>query len=184
MVVREIESEGPASKSDLRPGDVITAVDDKSVKTSRQLKDEIAAKSPGHVTVLNVVRARQHLSIKVTVAALPSGDEMAAESHRSNGQAEETSLGLTVKPITKELAGKFGIDVIPGVIVTAVQEDSAAEESGLKPGDVITEINRKKVATPTQFRDAIRSADSKGGIMINLISEGASRFVVLKNSAK
>ena len=51
---------------------MITAVDDKAVKTSRQLKDEIAAKPPGHVTVLNVVRAKEHLLIKVTVAALPA----------------------------------------------------------------------------------------------------------------
>jgi serine protease Do len=184
VVVREIRSDGPAAKSELRPGDVITAVDNKTVKTSRQLKDEIASQAPGHVTVLNVVRARQHLSIKVTVAALPPDQEIVAETRSSNGQTEATSLGLTVEPITRDLASQYGIDENSGVIVAAVQQDSAAAESGLKPGDVITEVNRKRISNPRQFRDAIKSADAKGGIMFNLISNGASRFVVLKDTGK
>ena len=102
VVVWEIRSGGPAAKSELRPGDVIIAVDGKTVRTSRQLKDEIAAKPPGHVTVLDVVRAKQHLSIKVTVAALPAEQEMATETHPSNSQVEAISLGLTVEPMSKK----------------------------------------------------------------------------------
>jgi serine protease Do len=184
VVVREIRSDGPAAKSDLRPDDVITAVDDKTITTSRQLKDEIAAKPPGRVTVLNVLRAQQHLLIKVTVAALPPEQEMAAETHPSANQVEAVSLGLTVEPMSKDLASQYGIEEVSGVIVTAVQQDSAADESGLKPGDVITEINRKRISNPNQFREAIKSSHAKGGIMINLISNGASRFVVLKDKGK
>jgi serine protease Do len=82
------------------------------------------------------------------------------------------------------LASQYGIEEVSGVIVTAVQQDSAADESGLKPGDVITEINRKRISNPNQFREAIKSSHAKGGIMINLISNGASRFVVLKDKGK
>ncbi len=184
VVVREIRADGPAAKSDLRPGDVITAVDDQAIKTSRQLKDEIASKAPGHLTVLNVVRAREHLSIKVTVAALPAEEEMAGQAHSQNGEAEAVSLGLTVAPLTKDLASQYGIEKISGVVVTEVQQDSVAEENGIKAGDVITEINRKRVTNASQFREAIKTADAKSGIMINLISDGASRFVVLKNTGK
>jgi serine protease Do len=184
VVVKGIISHSPAAKSDLRPHDVITAVDNKTIKTTRQLQEEIAVEKPGQVTVLNVVRAKQHLSIKVTVAALPPEEELAAEMHPSKGQAAAVSLGLTVEPMSKDLASQYGIEQISGVIVTAVQQDSAADESGLKPGDVITEINRKRITNPGQFRTAIKSADAKGGIMINLISNGASRFVVLKDSGE
>jgi serine protease Do len=159
-------------------------VDDKPVTTSRQLKDEIAAKPPGHVTVLNVVRATQHLAIKVTVAALVPEPEMASESSTPSGQAEAVSLGITVESMSKRLAGQYGIDEVSGVVITAVEPDSAAEESDIKPGDVITEINRKHVTTPRQFRDAIKSADAETGIMVNLIRDGASRFVVLKDNGK
>jgi serine protease Do len=182
--VREIRADGPAAKSELRRGDVITAVDDKAVKTSRQLKDEIAAKPPGHMTVLNVVRASQHISIKVAVAALPNEEEMAGAARPSPRQEDPVSFGLTIEPMSKNLAVEYGIDEISGVMVTGVQQDSKADDIGIKVGDVITEINRKRVTNTRQFREAVKSANPKGGIMLNLMSNGASRFVVLKDDGK
>jgi serine protease Do len=179
VVVTAIFANGPATKSDLRPGDVITAVNAKSIKTSRQLKEEIEAEKPGHVIVLDVVRARQRLPIKVTLAALPTA-EMAGDTEAPRPQTEAPSLGLTVEAMSKESASQYGIDQIPGVIVTAVEDDSSAQEHGIQPGDVITEINRKRITTPRQFREALRSADKKAGMMISLSSNGANRFVVLK----
>jgi serine protease Do len=184
VVVDQIMPDGPAAKSDLRAGDVITAVDGKSVKSARQLKDEIAAKIPGHATVLDVVRGKEHLSVKVTPEALPAGQELAAKARSGNGEAEETTLGLTVQALTKELAAQYGAEAASGVIVTAVEQDSPADEHGIKPGDVITEINRKRISNPRQFREALKLADSKSGIMFNLISNGASRFVVLKDTGR
>jgi len=184
VIVELIEPNGPASKSDLRPGDVVTAVDNKPVATSRQLKDIISTEKAGHTAVLDVVRAREHLAIKVTVAALPTEKEMVAESQPSTGQIEATSLGLTVEPMSKDLASQYGIDPIPGVVVTAVADDSPAQAHSIQPGDVITEINRKKVTNARQFRDALKSADKKKGMMLNLISNGASRFVVLKPTSE
>jgi serine protease Do len=129
-----------------------------------------------------VVRGKEHLTVKVTPCVMPSEDELAAKAHRSHGAAEATSLGLTVQGLTKELAQQYGVDVISGVIVTAVEQDSSADLHGIKPGDVITEINRQRVSTSRQFRDAVNSADLKRGLMINLVREGASMFVVLKDS--
>jgi serine protease Do len=182
VVVEEIMPDGPASKSELHPGDVITAVDGKNIQTSRQLKDEIAAKKPGLATVLAVVRGREHLSIKVTPEALPNGQELASKSHSGGGPAEDAAFGLTVSALTKDVAEQYGITVTSGVIVTAVEQDSPADEQAIKAGDVITEVNRKHVSNPRQYREALKAADSKGGLMINLISDGGSRFVVLKDT--
>jgi serine protease Do len=181
VIVKEIRSDGPAAKSELRAGDVITAVDSKPVKTSRQLKDEIATQAAGHVTVLDVVRASEHLSIKVAVAALPVDDEAAVEPHHSSPQSGPVWLGLSIEPVSKSMSVKNHLE---GVVVTAVQPESAAAQSGIVAGDVITEINRKHIATPRQFRDAIKAADASGGIMINLVSKGATRFVVVKDDGK
>jgi serine protease Do len=183
VVVKEISPDGPAAQSDLHPGDVITAVDGKTVQTSRQLKDEIAGKKPGQPTTLSVVRGRDHLSIKVTPEALPSEQELAAKA-RSGGSGEvaDAPLGITVQALSKELAERFGISVASGVIVTSVEQDSPADEQGIKAGDVITEVNRKHISNPRQYREALKTADSKGGLMLNLLSDGASRFVVLKET--
>jgi serine protease Do len=183
IVVKEILPDGPAAKSELHSGDVITAVDGKAVQTSRQLKDEIAGKKPGQPTVLSVVRGKDHLSIKVTPEALPSEQELTAKSRsESSGEVVDAPLGLTVQALSKALADQYGIGVTAGVIVTAVEQDSPADQQGIKAGDVITEVNRKHVSNPRQYREALKTADAKGGLMLNLLSDGTSRFVVLKDT--
>jgi serine protease Do len=178
VVVETILPGGPASKSDLRPGDVITAVDGKSVQTVRQLRNEIADKKPGSATTLVVVRGKEHLTIKATPGLTPAKEEVLVKASSS----EPANLGLTVKGLTKELAEQYGVGYISGVIVTAVDQDSLADERGIRAGDVITEINRQRITTPRQFRDAVKTADPKRGLMVYLVSEGASRFVILKDS--
>ena len=170
------------SKSDLQPGDVITSVDGKPVLTVHQLRDEVSVKKPGRMAVLDVVRGKEHLTIKVAPSVMPSVNELAARTHRPHDAVEPTGLGLTVQGLTKELAKQYGVEVITGVLVTAVEENSPAAMQGMKPGDVITAINRRRVSTPGQFRDFVKSADPKRGLMVNFVSEGESRFLVLKET--
>jgi serine protease Do len=182
VVVTSILPDGAAAKSDLRPGDVITAVDGKSVKTVQQLRDEVADKKPGSATRLDLVRGKEHLAINVTPQAAPGVAGLAAKTHRFQSPAEPAALGLTVTGLTKDLASQYGVDLTSGVIVTAVEPDLPAYQRGVKAGDVITAVNRRQVSTPQQFRDAVKSADLKSGVMLNLISDGESRFLVLKQS--
>jgi len=182
VVVAAIISGGPADKSELRPGDVITAVDGKSVKTRQQLRDEVAGKKPGRATRLDVVRGKEHLAISLTPQAMPEQEELAARTRRSQSQPQPAALGLSVQGLTKDSAKQYGVDLSAGVIVTAVEPDSLAEQGGVKAGDVITDVNRRHVSTARQFGEAVKAADLRRGVMLNLISEGQSRFIVLKQS--
>jgi S1-C subfamily serine protease len=65
VLVTELRPGGPASKSDLKPGDVITAVDSKNVATETQLRNEIRSKKPGSAVTLDVLRDSKPLKIKV-----------------------------------------------------------------------------------------------------------------------
>jgi serine protease Do len=182
VVVDVILPGGPASKSDLRPGDVITSVDGKVVQTVRQLRDEIADKKPGVVAVLSVVRGKEHSTVQVTPGVMPAVEDLAAKPRGARSVVEPASLGLTVQGLTKESAQLYGVDVTAGVLVTAVEQDSPADERGIRAGDVITEINRQRISSLRQFRDAMKAADPKRGMTINLVGEGGNRFVVLKDS--
>ena len=84
--------------------------------------------------------------------------------------------------MTKDLAEQFGVDKIEGVIVTEVESGSAAERKGLRPGDIITEVNQRSVTSPKQFRDALKNADPRTGVIINFTSRGTSKFEILKES--
>jgi serine protease Do len=184
VVIANIVAGGPAAKSDLQPGDVVISVDGKTVKTARQLKDAISLQKPGRVVSLGVVRLRDHLIVKATTAPFPISTEMAQSSHPSGDEAESQTFGLTVQAVTRELAQQYGVEPSSGVIVTAVDEDSPAADQSIQVGDIITRINRKQITSPKQFLQAIKGADSKRGMTVNLISEGSSRFLILKDSGQ
>jgi serine protease Do len=183
VVVRGIVQDGPAAKSDLKLGDVITTVDGKPVNTAQQLKNQIRGKKLGQPVVLEVVRNGKKLTLKVQPEEWPEDTQPVA--NRRGGaepEAESADLGLTVKPVTKELAKEYGIEMAEGLLITAVEPGGLAHRKGVLRGDIITEINQRGVATLKDYREAMKSADTKKGLVLNLISQGVSKFVILKDS--
>ena len=185
VVVRGISPDGPAAKSELKAGDIIVGVDGKPVMTARGLKEEIAYKKVGQTVTLEVARLdaankTKNLKIKVKTDSYPGEDSHAAgETDKTNG-TEPTSFGLSVRPVTKQLADEYGIDVTSGVLVTGVEQGSPASDKEIKAGDVITEINRTPVSNLKQFREALKGANAKSGVIVNYLSKGTSRITVLK----
>jgi len=185
MVVTDILPNGPASKAGLHTGDVIVSVEGKPVETRLQLKGAIALEKPGKVLTLNIVRAREHLAIKVQTEAWPTEDALAEVSRPLDlGEMEAPAFGLTVQSLTKELADYYGVEPGVGVLVTEVKRDSSANSEGIQPGDVITKINRQAVTNLRQFRQALKDADAKKGIMLDVISNGSSRLIILQGSTR
>ncbi len=184
VVVFAIPPDGPAAKSELRAGDVITALDGKPVLTSPQLKSEIRSKKIGQELTLDVYRNGKTRKIKVKTEAWP--EETASIAGKRNPASQEAGLdwGLTVKTLTRDLADHFGVDKVEGVIVTEVDADSVAASKGIQPGDIITEVNRKPITTVKQFREAMKAADQKKGVVINFISRGTSKFEILKDGGE
>lgn len=182
VIVDGIVSDGPAAKSELKAGDVVVKVDGKPVKTSRELKEIVSYKSPGEVVMLDVVRKDRNVKVKVKTEAY--GDEDSAQpGTKGKGQeVEPTNYGLTVKPITKELAEQYSLEAHTGLVVTGVERDSPAWNKGIRAGDVITEVNRQPVTNARQLKDAMKASDSKRGVVINYLRQGASRFTVLRES--
>lgn len=180
VVIDEIEPNGPASKSSLKPADVVVAVNGKPVKTSRELKDLVSTAKVGDTVSLDIVRGKKHLTVKVKTEAVP-GEETAANTHKtSTPEIEATTFGLSVQSLNKDLAKEFEVDFTNGVVVTEVEPNSPAADEGITPGDIITEVNRKAVANVKDFREALKNTDPKKGLLINVVSKGTSRFAVLK----
>ena len=180
VVIHAIDPKGPAAKSELKASDVVVAVNGKAVKTSRQLKEAISMTPVGQYVNLDLYRGEKKMAVKVKTEALPESAEEEAPVKTSRQEVEPTRFGINVAPLTRELADRFGIEAKSGVVVTKVEEGSAAEDK-IRKGDVITEVNRKPVSTPKQFNDALKATDPKKGAVVNLISNGTSRFVVLND---
>jgi len=190
VVIKEVLANGPAGKSDLKLGDVVTAVDGKAVATEQQLKNEIRSKQIGSAVRLDVARLdskmkTKNIKVSVTPEAWPDSQAMqTARSTRKTSPDKATSLGLTVQNITKDLAEKLGVEQGEGVIITEVKRGSAAEQKGFKAGDIITMVNRQPVTNTREFNQAIRNSDLKKGVIINYTSRGTGRFEVLKEGGE
>src|SRR5581483_10245505 len=148
VVVRTIEADAPAYKSDLRPFDVITQVDANAVTTDSQLQHEILKKKIGQKVELTVWRKGQTLKVPVTTGELPSEISRASNEPArppQNPQEEAGKFGLQVQELTKEMAQRFKLGVQKGVIVTDVADNSLAAQQGIEREDVITEVDGKPV---------------------------------------
>jgi len=181
VVVNRVLPNGPASDSDLELEDVIIAVDGKSVTSAQDLKREIRLKPVGKAVTLDVLRDGKSMKIKVRPGELPE-DRLAINKIPKRDELESKNIGVTVKVITRELAEEYGVKKTPGVIVTEVERGSLAEARQIKPGDIITKVNRKSVTTPKEFREALEAVDLKKGVSIQLVGDGGKRFEFLKES--
>src|SRR5256886_2024186 len=184
VVVRTIEADAPAYKSDLRPFDVITHVDGTPIQTDSQLQHEILKKKIGQKLELTVWRKGQSIKVPVKTGELPN--EIARASNEparppQNREEEEVGkFGLQVQELTKEMAQRFKLGVQRGVIVTDVTENSLAAQQGIEREDVITEVDGKPVNDVKTFREALNKADPKRGVLLYLDRKGSKTFAVLK----
>ena len=183
VVVRTIEADAPAYKSDLRPFDVITQVDGAAVTTDTQLQREILKKKIGQNVELTVWRKGQTLKIPVTTGELP-GDISRASNEitpPAPTKPEDTNkFGLQVQELTKEVAARLKLSVEQGVIVTDVADNSLAAAQDIQREDVITEVDGRKITDVASFREALNKADPRKGVLLYLDRKGSKTFAVLK----
>src|SRR5438477_4712046 len=184
VVVRTIEADAPASKSDLRPFDVITQVDGTSVDSDSQLQHEILKKKIGQSVQLTVWRKGQTMKVPVKTGELPN--EIARTSNTlpvQPSQPKQESVGkfgLQVQELTKDVAERLHLPVQQGVIVTDVEDNSIAASQDIQREDVITEVDGKPVTNVKSFREALTKADPKRGVLLYLDRKGSKTFAVLK----
>ena len=183
VVVRTIEADAPAYKSDLRPFDVITQVDNSPVSSDTQLQREILKKKVGQNVELTVWRKGQTLKIPVTTGELPNDISRASNELTPPAPTkpeDSNKFGLQVQDLTKEVATRLKLSVQQGVIVTDVAENSLAAAQDIQREDVITEVDGKRVTNVASFREALNKADPRKGILLYLDRKGSKTFAVLK----
>lgn len=179
VVIRAIYPDTPAAQSDLKPADVVVAVDDTPVKTPRDLQLQILRRAVGDRVNLRVLRDGQPLTIALQTGELPDRPQLASQRAPREPGAQ-TTWGVEVQSITRDLAERLQLPIGSGVYVTNVVPGSPAAEQGLQQGDVITEINRRPVRTAAEFHAALAGADPHKGALLYVRRDGASTFLVLK----
>ena len=190
VVVKEVTPDGPAGKADLKPFDVITAVEGKPVDSGHALRSEMRFKEIGKPVTLDVVRNGKSLKMQIVPEAWPEpAAEIASKPLTpptpptvTPQTATDANSGLTVGTLTKELAAQHKAKENSGVLVSKVAAGSLAAAKMIIEGDVITEVNQKPIKTVQDFTEALKGADFNKGVTLGINSKGVSKTETLKKA--
>jgi serine protease Do len=173
----------PAEKAGLKAGDIVTEFNGKKVTDSRHLKLEVARIKPGDSVSVKVLRDGSSKSFEVTVKEMPGSQELSKADNRGGSKDDNGTLnGVTVGDLDNPTRQQFDIPAqVRGVVITEVAPDSAAAEAGLKPGDVILEINRHPVKNAEEAVQLTEKTENKT-TLLRVWRDGGSRFVVVDES--
>ena len=163
--VHSVETDLPADKAGLKPGDVIIKVDGLAIEDDNELKFKIADVPPGEPVELTVIRDGKEMDFSIKVIELES------ETEDSSATEEGNDIGFSVQEITARLAQRYGLQTTQGLIITEVRRYSEAERRGLERGDIITEVNRIEVETVKDLRDILEKLDAGDPVMIRIVRE-------------
>ncbi|HEY0551806.1 MAG TPA: DegQ family serine endoprotease [Verrucomicrobiae bacterium] len=178
-LIAAVSPKSPAEKAGLRDGDIITEFNGKAVQDSRHLKLQVAQTTPGTAVSVKVLRDGKTKSFDVTVKELP-GNELAS---RKNSEAAEDATdalhGVAVGDIDAATKQQLKLPAnLNGAVITQVDPNSPAYESGLREGDVILEINRKPVKSAEDAVQLTENVKDKR-TLLRVWSKGGSRYVVV-----
>ncbi|MFQ6113450.1 MAG: Do family serine endopeptidase, partial [bacterium] len=177
-VVVEVQRDTPADRAGLKKYDVIVEVEGHPIESAQELTNLIASYDPGTRVNLKIVRDGKIKYIAVTLAERP---ETSDETPRiAQSRSVTARLGLQVTELTNRLAREYGYEGEEGVLVSDVRSNSVAYEKGIRRGDLIKEVNRKKVKSVREFESIVEKLDA-GKIVLFQIKRGReNNFVAMK----
>ncbi len=192
VIVNTIEPDTAAYRSDLRPTDVITAVDGVPVATAHELQKQVLSKKIGQKLSLSVWRSGKMMTIPITAGEMPSGPATAGrdappeegeEGSAENGTIPDLGLRLDeISPKAAKRLNRSGKSGALGALVMGVTPNSPAAAASLQPDDVITEIDYKAVGSAAEARKLLAQG-GKGGkksFLLMVERNGQKTYAILK----
>ncbi len=175
-LIAEVMVGSPAEQAGLRSGDIVLEYEGESVELSSDLPPMVGRTPVGESATLDVLREGRRIDLDVVIGRLPEDNDLAGATPQSYGPSEGP-LGMVVEPLPADLMSSLGIE--GGVLVTNVSKGPALE-AGVRPEDVITELDRRKITSVEEFREAV--ADLPGGkaVSMRIVRQGRATYLVMK----
>ncbi len=183
VLVGDVTPESPAAKAGLQRGDVITAIDGKRTTDSAHLRNLIALAGKDRKVKVEVLRGGKNLSFDVVLGEAPA--EPTAPGLRGPGAAPDTEpegalAGLRLQDLDPSVRSQLRLPAtVQGVLIAGVAPQSPAAEAGLRPGDVIVEVNRNPTPSLGRFREVTRKLGERALLLV--YRDGNTLFVALSS---
>jgi serine protease Do len=180
-IVTQVEPSSPGAKAGLKIGDLITALDGKSVSDASQLQVVVGQTRPGTTIKLAVVRDGKNMEVPVTLEKMGARDKNEDESASSESGKPRWGLGLgDITPDVRQQLQASG--EVKGAVVERVLPGSPADNAGLRPGDVIVSVNRHETQSASDAQKALSSVPKGQDALVLVWSQGGNTFRVLHSS--
>ena len=190
-IVRSVVPGEAAARAGIQQGDVITRVNGEEVSPEQTVSYLIANTQVGARVPIDIIRNGRRQTVTVAVGQRPTEEQLAQQAGGGSDQGVAGGtggatggtqvLGMTLQALTPELAARANLPAsASGVIITAVDPNSAAADQQLRPGYLITSVNGQRVTTPAQVNAAVETARRAGRTAVNLlvrIGNGPEGFI-------
>ena len=173
-LISDVQSGSPADQAGLKQGDVILNFNHDEIKDSRDLAAKVAQTPVGEDVSILVMRNGERQSLPLTVGKMRPDTAATVESK----QPDRGKWGLQLQDLTPEIARQRELAAEQGVLVTAVRPDSPAAAAGVRPGDILLQVDQQPVQSVQDVRDVLAQAQDDALLLLVKRNQG-SFFVAL-----
>jgi serine protease Do len=180
VLISDVGPNSPAEKAGLKRGDVVLKVNGTAVNSTGELRNLIADAGANVDVKLDLLRAGKSLTINAKLGEMPASMGGPSSSASSSPSAQPSSLdGLTLQNLNASNRQRFRVssDVKHGALVTQIEPGSNAAQQGLRPGDVLLQVNRHDVNSVQIFKQLYGHA--KGNVLLLVSRQGRTFYLVV-----
>ncbi|HVG85626.1 MAG TPA: Do family serine endopeptidase [Vicinamibacterales bacterium] len=187
-LVAVVTPNGPADKAGLEPGDIVLEFNGKAVRTRDDLVSVVVSTRPGATVPVKVLRDKQERTLNLTVEEL-NLDVESTRAERGGAPRDEepeqeqasAGFGLTMGPLTADIRRRMRIpNDTEGVLVTGIEQGSPAFRAGVQRGDVILQVNRRGVASPSEASRLLGQVADGSTAFLLILRNGQETFVTVR----
>ncbi len=172
VLVYQVLPESPATKAGIRDGDIVKAYNGNAIHHSRELIDQVSLSKAGDRATMEILREGKRQTVQIQIGERPADPDVSGST-----AIGEAWRGMQVAPVNQATAEQFGVaPTISGVVIIDVKDNSPADEAGVRPGDVINEINRVRIDSINDYRKVITQVRGNALVKTN------RGYVVIKTS--
>jgi serine protease Do len=181
LLISHVQPDSPADRAGLKTGDILIEFDGQAINAPHKLQTVVERSQVGNQYKMTVLRDEKKIELTYVAeeaeAAMPI-DLWAGTADQPQESVLE-KIGLQVEAVDAEIARRLKLDSTEGVVVTQVRAGSVAAGAGLRPGMVIVEVDRNKIASLEDFEAAISEADTDAGVLMLVRTREGSRYLVV-----
>ena len=176
-LVAQVDKDSPAERAGIESGDIIVEVDGEQIEVSADLPHVIGLIAPGLKVPVSVIREGKERSIRVEIGALEA-NEVPRVAAKASEPGTLQALGMVVRELQETDENPSGLR--GGVLVTKVDDESAADESGVRAGDILTRVGRTPISRLADMESAIEQIKPGDSLSLRLIRQGSPQFIGIK----